>query len=442
MTSPREAAFLSLCSCEEKQKYANLELDATIRRYGFTGADRALYTALLYGVIEKRLTLDYYLSRVATTPPEKMESRVRNILRLGLYQILFMDAIPDRAAVNESVELSKLHSHKGADKFVNAVLRGAIRKKEELVPPSEEKEGAARCLSIRFSLPEWLCESWISMYGRECAGKLAEASCRHPMLTLRVNTLKTDRESVLSLLRRDGIECEPSPIAPYGIRLTSYAAVSDLGVLRDGLCFVQDEASQLCTEAVMAQPGETVVDTCCCPGGKSFGIALSMQNQGFLLSLDLHASKLSLVEEGANRLGIMNLKTRVHNGSHPLAEMLGKADRVLCDVPCSGLGVIAKKPDLREKDPESLAKLPSVQYEILKAGAAYLKPGGRLIYSTCTVNVKENEEVAKRFLSENTSDFEEAPLSVFPDEKEVCMKTLFPFEHDTDGFFLAAFRRK
>ena len=438
---PREAALLSLCSCADSERYSNLELDSSIKKYGFSPADRGLYTVLVYGVIEKRISLDYYIGMLSSVPCEKIEPKIMNILRLGLYQIMYMDRIPGRAAVNESVELCKLHCHRGADGFVNAVLRSAVRRRGELVPPDENTSGAGRYLSVKYGIPEHICVMWTDMYGRDRCEKILGALDAHPYITLRTNTLRTDRDKLIQMLSGIGIESEKTRLSPVGVKLKSYEAVSDIAPLSEGLCFVQDEASQLCSLALGASENEICIDTCACPGGKSFSAAMSMKNTGRLYSLDLHANKLSLVKNGAGKLGINIIETVCHNGSKPHPELIGKADRVLCDVPCSGLGVIAKKPDLRHRASADESRLHETQYAILCAGASYLKPGGTLVYSTCTLNRSENEDIAARFLDTHRGVFKPASLGVFPEEPNATQKTIFPYEFGSDGFFISKFVR-
>lgn len=440
--TPREAALLSLNKCDTQNKYSNLELDASIKKYGLKGADRALYTTLVYGVIERHISLDYYIGLLSTTPVAKMENAVLNVLRLGLYQLLYMDRIPESAAVNESVELSKLHCHKGVSGFVNGVLRSAVRKKDTLVPPDEKDVGEAVHLSIKYSIPQWLCGFWTGMYGREACEKILRSTCTNPKITLRVNTVLTDRESLIKKFEALGISVSKTKISPVGITLNEFVPISALTPMEEGLCYVQDESSQICTLSLGARPGETIADVCCCPGGKSFGIAMEMKNEGKLFCFDLHASKLSLVSKGAEKLGISIIETEVHNGSSPRPELIGKLDRVICDAPCSGLGVIAKKPDLRLKTPGDISRLPEIQYNILKASAGYLKSGGTLVYSTCTLNRAENQEVTQRFMEEHEDKFERVPLGVIPGEEDVCERTIMPNEFSSDGFFIAKFQKK
>ncbi len=432
-TEVREAALLSLLRWEKEEKYVNLEIDAAIRRFGYTGADRRFFTALVYGVVEKTVTLDYLIRCFSSLPFDRIGPEVRMILRLGGYQILFLDRVPDSAAVNESVTLAHKYSNRGAAGFVNGVLRHLVRRKDDLPWP---EPGSDEYRSVRYACPEWLCRMWRTTYGETKCESLLAAFDRHPLPTLRVNTLKTTRKELIDRLSVGGIPCRPTVLSPDGIALTETVPIDDLP-LEEGLCFVQDEASQLCAAAVGARPGETVIDTCACPGGKSFGIGMAMKNEGRLLSFDLRENKLSLVRRGAERLGLTCLKAAAADGTVSDPALRGIADRVLCDVPCSGLGVLAKKPDLRRKKPEDLVRLPAIQYAILESGASYVRPGGTLLYSTCTLRTEENEAVVGRFAAAHP---EFVPSSEGMPFGRASV-TLFPDEHGTDGFFMARFCR-
>ena len=426
----REAAYLSLERCRSGDKFANLELDSAIKKYGFSGADRGFFTALVYGVIERRITLDYVIEHFSSIPLEKLDSKALTLVRLGAYQIIYMSRTPDSAAVNESVELAKRYTNKGISGYVNGVLRSIVRNKEALPCPDRSADQVGY-LSARYSIPRWLCEKWSEDYGEEKAEKILEAVNVNPPITVRVNTLKISREGFIEALAELGIGATPSRYSECGVILQKNVAVGELDALKNGLCFVQDEASQICVSTLGAREGDTVIDTCSCPGGKSFGIAMEMNNVGRLVSLDLHESKLSLVKSGAERLGISIIEAAVHNGSTPREDLIGKADRVLSDVPCSGLGVIAKKPDLRYKSPDDIDRLPEVQRKILESSSTYVKNGGILVYSTCTLNKRENEDVVNGFLSAHP----EFSLS------EQGMRTFFPDTDGTDGFFVAKMKK-
>lgn len=434
----REAAFLSLLRIEKESRYSNLETDLTLKKQNLSDADARLYTRLFYGTLERKLTLDYILSKLTSKPLEKLDREVTALLRLSAYQILYADRIPDSAAVNEGVELCKKY-RKSAAPMVNAVLRRLIREREALAFPSEEKEPVAY-LSAFFSVSPDICALFLDRFGMEETKKLLAAMNETPPTALRVNTLKTSREALAERLRVRGILCEETALSPCGLKVR--AAISDLPELSEGLCFVQDEASQLCTAALNAQPGMTLLDLCACPGGKSFGAAMTMENSGKIVSFDLHANKLPLIEKGAERLGVSILSTAAADARVFLPEWEEKADRILCDVPCSGLGVLAKKPEIRYKDLAESEKLPQIQKDILDNACRYLKKGGRLIYSTCTLLRRENEEIVDGFLASHP-DFEEAPLDLPGNLAAGASRlTLLPHIHGTDGFFIAAIGRK
>lgn len=437
----RDVAFASLLKCEKNQSYPNIEIDSAIEKHGITGVDRAFYTALVYGTIEKKINLDYIIAMFSGRALDKLDKEILVILRMGVYQILYMGSVPDHAACNECVELCKKKGKKSASGFVNAVLRETIRKKESIAYPDREKE-TVKYLSVMYSYPQWLCEMWLKDYGAEKCEALLSALNVAPEMTLRVNPLKSSVEEILIWLGENGIKAEKGRYAKNAVKLLQACPVSALDILKDGRVYVQDEASQLCAEILDARTGDTVIDTCSCPGGKSFSIALNMNNEGRVFSFDLHGNKLSLVEKGARRLGIDIIETKEQDGSSYLKELEQKADRVLVDAPCSGLGVIAKKPDLRYKERSALERLPEIQYRILNASSSYVKKGGILVYSTCTVNKRENEDNFVKFLNENP-EFEALDFDL---GNGICsengMLTLYPDTHGTDGFFISRAKRK
>ena len=429
----RQTALSTLTRCDRNGSYSNLALDAAIRSGDFSPADRGLLTTLVYGVIERRITLDYIIDRLSDRDPDKIDPQVRNILRLGLYQLRYLDRIPAHAAINESVSLATRKS----SGFINALLRSYQRREKEISLPTRE-EGILPYLSVRYSFPEPLCARFIDIFGEERAERLLDAFSVQPPLTIRVNTLKTDRNTLLAQLSSPETAPTASPLSPDGILLGSAAPLHD--GIQKGLFFVQDAASQLCVRTLDARPGHTVIDACCCPGSKSFGAAIDMQNRGRLLSFDLHKSKLSLVSAGAERLGISILETDARDSRHYDPTLEGIADRVLCDVPCSGFGVIAKKPEIRYKDPADSAALPDIQLAILENNCRYVKDGGILVYSTCTVFPEENEENVARFLARHP-EFSPEPFFHGDIQAPCGMLTLTPDEHGTDGFFIAKLRK-
>jgi 16S rRNA (cytosine967-C5)-methyltransferase len=343
---------------------------------------------------------------------------------LGLYQLAFLDRVPDHAAVNETVSLAP----RRARGFVNAILRSFLRRGRSIAPPSRE-DVPVEYLAVRHSVCRPLCRRFLEAFGLERAEAMLAAFGEHPAdVTLRVNTEKITREAFLAELKERGIDAHPTKESRAGVVVRGMP-VTELYGFSEGLFFVQDEASQLCVEALEAERGMQVLDLCACPGSKSFGIALEMQNEGSLLACDLHANKLSLVRTGAERLGLSIIETSAADARNLLPERVGAYDRVLCDVPCSGFGVLGKKPELRYKDPADCAPLAEIQLAIAKTGAAYLKVGGRMVYSTCTVLPEENGENVCRL------------LAACPELRLVRERALYPDTDGTDGFYFAVLER-
>jgi len=415
--TPRALASKLLIQCEKSRSYANLALDAALRRESLAGADAALCAALVYGVIERRRTLDYQLSALLREPLEQLPAEARAALRLGLHQLFFMQRIPPHAAINESVNLAKASPksrHLAA--LVNAVLRKAQAR--GLVMPEGDD---APALSVRCSCPEWLVSLWRESYPGDYIQLLEHTFGDHDTV-LRVNTTKTSAEHLAKLLGAEQVEGLPD-----ALRLSKEGNITRLPGYEDGLFHVQDAAAQICCQALAPQPGDTVLDLCAAPGGKSFTCAEMMQNRGQVIAMDLHAHRVGLIEQGAARLGLTCIEAIQGDARQAGAIFRGKAARVLCDVPCSGLGTIRKKPDIREKMRAELDKLPEMQYDILCAGMRCLAPGGALVYATCTLNPAENEAVCNCFLAEH------------PNFRADPFRTLMPHTHGTDGFFIARF---
>lgn len=405
------------------EQYSNIALDTAIKRNPLSDADRGLLTALVYGVIERKLTLEHILKGLSDRPLEELDGRTHLLLLLGLYQLQYLDRVPDHAAVNETVSLAS----KRTRGFVNAILREHLRRGKRFSLPDPESDPIGY-LSVNYSFGKEICARFLSAFGMERAKNLLDAFNRPSPLTLRVNTLRTSREELLSCLREAGYAAEPTRESEDGIRLPS-APVTSLPGFAQGEFFVQDEASQLCVKALDAKGGMTVLDTCACPGSKSFGIAIRMGNAGSVLSCDLHQNKLSLVESGAARLGISILTTEARDARAEKTEWTESFDRVLCDVPCSGFGVFAKKPELRYKDPKQSEALPGIQSAILQNASRFLKPGGLLVYSTCTLLPEENGENVATFLRTHGE---------FTLLRE---RTLYPDLDGTDGFYFAVLKK-
>lgn len=427
--TPRQLAFTLLQRIEKNDSFLNLALDHALEGSHLSGSDRALASALIYGVTERRLTLDYQIERLSTRPTDSIDPAVRTALRLGLYQLIYLDRIPAYAAISETVDLLPRRSAG----FANAILRAYTRQGALSLP--ERVGNLLPYLSVAYSVCPALASRLLSDYGEERAEAILRGFERPSATTLSTNLLRTTRDELLTRLS----DAVPTEIAPNGI--ITKGSVRELYGFEDGLFFVQDEASQICVEALGAQPNETVMDICACPGSKSFGTAIRMKNQGNVYSYDLHAKKLPLIESGAKRLGITIISTAERDGRTFIPEMEGRADRVLCDVPCSGFGTLSKKPEIRYKDPADMAGLPDIQLAILENACRYVKVGGVLVYSTCTILPAENEENVIRFLAKHP-EFSLTPFSVTSLSVENGMITLFPDTNATDGFFVARMVRK
>ncbi len=423
MENVRKTALTLLGKCADAEQYSNLALDTAIKRGDFSPADRGLLTSLVYGTLERLLTLDYQIERLSSRPLSELDAETKSILRLGLYQLLYLDRVPDHAAVNETVELAPRRTRG----FVNAILRELLRREKRLELPDATSEPMAY-LSVKYSFAEGICAAFVEEFGMLRAESILSAFCTQPPLTLRVNTLKISRAELKKKIAAAGFEAHETTKAASGLLLAS-APVRALPGFDDGWFFVQDEASQLCVEALDAQPGMTLLDACACPGSKSFGAAIEMENRGCVISCDLHKNKLSLVQDGAARLGISIIETEARDARTERDEWKEKFDRVLCDVPCSGFGVFAKKPELRYKEIEKSAALPDIQLAILENAARMLAPGGRLVYSTCTLLHRENGGNIQRF------------LQAHPDFTLLRERTLYPDIDSTDGFYFAVLAR-
>lgn len=423
--TPRSLALDSLMAAERDGRYTNLEINSAIEKHAMSPADKALYTRLVYGVTERRITLDYIISQYSKTPAERLDSDVLCALRLGIYQLVFMDRIPDHAAVGETAGLVT-GSRTG---YVNAVLRSFLRADKKYRMPDESDR--LRYLSVKHSVPEPLVSLFAESVGEAELDDLLSAMNREPHIGLRVNTLKLTPDEAAEKLGGKLSSLVPDVV------LTEVFDDAVRDGIEQGLWFVQDEASRAASLAVRAQKGETVVDTCACPGGKSFSMAIDMCGEGELYSFDLHKNKLSLIDKGAEKLGLTIIRTGARDARKPDGALIGKADRVLCDAPCSGLGVIAKKPDIRYKNMDDIVRLPEIQYDVLCGAAEYVKEGGVLVYSTCTLNKRENEDVASRFIAEHPQFVLERDV-LLPDG----MRTFLPHKDGCDGFFAAKMIRK
>ena len=429
----REAALEALVRCRRDDAWSGAAIDNILNKYALDRRDSALAAKLSLGVLQNSVLCDFYIDYYCKS---KLEPKLRDILRLGVYQLLFLDRIPARAAVNESVALCKKQGLSKASGLVNAVLRKISDNKDSL--PQVPDMGKARHLAIKYSHPEWMAEYLICNKGYEFAKAFLAANNSEPGLDIQVNRLKISSQEYEELLKQKGVEYEAC--APEGCFLLKGGAATELPGFEKGLFYVQDRAARLAAEIAGAGPGMKVLDCCSSPGGKSFASAISMENRGSILSCDIHEKKLRLVKSGAERLGIDIISTEAMDAREFRADLEGAFELVIADVPCSGLGVIAKKPEIRNKSWDSLKGLPLIQRDILENVCRYVSPGGTLLYSTCTILKEENEDVVTAFL-QNHKDFVLESFNICGINAENGMHTFWPNVDGTDGFFAAKLRK-
>lgn len=434
----REAALEALERCRRDKAWSAAAIDGVIRKHGLDSRDGALASRLCLGVLQNQEYCDYYVNLFYNKSASALEPKVRDILRLGVYQLLFMDKIPARAAVNESVALCKTVGMGRATGLVNAVLRRMAENRDTL--PEIPGKGTALYVSRRYSHPLWLAERLIKERGYDFAEAFFAANNEPSGLTIQVNTLKVTMRDYIRALERAEIPFESFEAVPGCLRLPG-GTVTRLPGYEEGLFYVQDRAARAAVLAAGVKPGMKVLDACAAPGGKSFAAAIAMENRGELLSCDISAKKLSLISSGAERLGIHIIRTAQRDARTVDADLSQGFDLVIGDVPCSGFGVIGKRPEIRQKQEAEIAALPAIQAEILENLARFVRPGGVLMYSTCTVLQQENEAIVKGFLEKN-GDFTPEDFQLGDIRSENGMYTFWPHIDGTDGFFAAKLRRR
>jgi len=442
--NPRQAACETLLRIRKEGGFADRLIDIELSNGILSGPDRGLYAELVFGVLRRQGTLDHILQQLLEKPMVELDPLALVILRIGLYQLTCLDRIPESAAVNESVNLAKLITP-GTSGLINAVLRNYLRRRDSISFPDITTNPAAS-IATRHSQPEWLVEQWIEQLGVSEAGLLAEASSQQPPLTLRVNTLRSSRDELLQEFEKQGIEAAPCRFSPDGIAIAGRHTISALPGFEAGLFAVQDEASQMAGRLLGAEPGERVWDACCAPGGKSGHIAQLMDDRGELIATDISRSKLTLVQDNVRRLGISSVSTSVADLHQPDTFPDGSFDRILLDAPCSGLGVIRRNPEAKWRlFSGDITRLAAVQKTLLKNAATRLKPGGTLLYSTCSTSEAENELVVEDFLLHHPEFVLENLNDLFPAWSELFafygMFRVWPHRQGMDGFFAARIKR-
>lgn len=442
MQNPRYLTFKALYKVESESAYSNLILDSFLKNSDFEERDAAFASLLFYGVLEKKLSLDYIISKFSSIRLKKIETKTLIILRMGVFQMIFMDKVPDSAAVNESVKICKKEKLYQSSGFVNGVLRSIARAEERF--PLPDRSNVEKYLSVKYSCPENIVSLWINDYSEECAENILKSLSGRPPVFAKVNTLKIGRNELIEKLKNEGVSAKSVDCLDTALEIKFSGSVSELDAFKNGYLHIQDLSSQICCELLSPKAGDVISDICSAPGGKAFNIAERMSGDGRVHCYDIHEHKLKLIKSSANRLGIDNIDVKMRDalGDVPV-EM---SDRILCDVPCSGLGILRRKPEIRYKTDTGMDSLPDIQYKILENSAKYLKTGGVLVYSTCTLHRAENGDIISRFLSEH-SDFEPYELSLPSGiertiDEPSSMLTLFPQTNNTDGFFISAVKKR
>lgn len=432
--SARQIAFEILLKIENDNAYSNIAVDSAIKAYNPNSTDCAFISRLVYGVVERKITLDYAISKYLNSSLNRLKKPVLVALRLGAYQILFADKIPQSAAVNESVKIVKDNKCGFASGMVNAVLRKIANDGLSFSEDMSESE----LISVTYSVPKDFANLIIHHYGLDNAKKFFSCALESKKIYIRVNTVKITPENLKKELENEGV-CVKETVLTDAFEITFNGAVYNLEAYKNGYFHVEDISSQLCVKALELFEGATAIDVCAAPGGKSFAIAECMNNNGTLYSCDIYPQRTDLITKGAKRLGLDCIKPAVNDAS-VFNENFPLADRVLCDVPCSGLGIIGKKPEIKYKKLDEIKSLLPIQKAILETSSRYVKVGGRLVYSTCSVNPNENRKICDAFLKEH-GEFKS--VRVLPEVERTVDEgdylTLFPHTNNCDGFFIAAF---
>ncbi|MDQ0193171.1 16S rRNA (cytosine(967)-C(5))-methyltransferase RsmB [Paenibacillus wynnii] len=444
----REVALDVLVRVDEQGAYSNLLLNSSLQKSGLSREDAGLATELVYGTISRLITLDFVLEQFVSKGIVKLQPWVRSLLRLSLYQIMYLDRIPSHAAVNEAVNISKKRGHQGISGMVNGVLRSVLRAGDLPVLPENLSE--AKRISLQHSHPLWMVKRWITEYGAEIAEAMCTANNEPPAVSVRVNTTMISPEKLLNEMQEQGLNALASEVSPYGIVVKGGGNMALTSWYRDGYLSIQDESSMLVAEAVAPEPGMKVLDCCAAPGGKTAHMAELMKDEGYVYANDLHLHKAKLISDQAERLGLESIVT----GSADAMDLDSTCehssfDRILLDAPCSGLGVIRRKPDLKwRKEPEDVASIAALQKGLLESVSKLLKPGGLLVYSTCTTEQAENGDIVTSFLDMNP-DFSAVTFSssIWGRLQETALARgegiqILPNHFGSDGFFISCLQRR
>ncbi|HBC92962.1 MAG TPA: 16S rRNA (cytosine(967)-C(5))-methyltransferase RsmB [Pelotomaculum sp.] len=446
--SARGLALRVLIDFEQDGAYANLALNKILEKYRPGKLDRAFATELSYGALRSLNTLDWVLSQFVSQPLDRQPLAVRNILRLGVYQLMFMDRVPPAAACNEAAELARQYGHQGVVRFVNGVLRNVARRLGDIQYPALEEDPVEH-IALKYSHPVWLVKRWLEEFGLEDTIAICRADNKPAPNTIRTNTLKINRDNLADRLAREGLSVVKTGLAPEGLYLDGFLSFGSLDSFREGLFQVQDESSMLAGRALMPPPGSFVIDACGAPGGKTTHLAQLMGNRGRILAFDIYPHKLDLIKENCARLGVGMVEAAFGDARELPAELHGRADFVLVDAPCSGLGVLRRRPDARwRKDPGEIPAVVQLQSQILESASRCVKDGGVLLYSTCSITHEENLGQVEDFLNRHPEFGLEGLGATLPGELDnngtlrQGYVQLYPGNHGMDGFFIARMRKK
>ena len=432
----REIAYKVLLDIEKNKNYSNMAINKHFKDVKMSNQDRGLATEIIYGVIENKYYIDYMIDKLSKVKTNKMEIYVKTLLRMGIYQIMFLNSISDYAAVNETVNLAKKKNSKVSG-FINGILRNVIRQKEEIGKVKTKDD--VDYLSIKYSYDKWMIRNWMIHFGKEFTEELLEANNERPNIYLRTNTLKITRDELIKKLEKQNIKAEKVNVVEEAIKVEHLKDIENNSLYKEGLFTVQDVSSMLVGKVMNPKENSLVLDVCSAPGGKTTHMATLMNNTGQVVSRDIYDHKLKLIKAASKRLGLTNVDVEEFDGMKLDRESIGKFDYVLADVPCSGLSIIRRKPEIKYKEKEEFRQLPPIQKKILENASKYVKVGGTLIYSTCTIQDSENIDVVNEFLQKN-KNFELVPIkevNVDLENQEKGYMKIYPNVHNMDGFFIS-----
>ena len=432
----REIAYKVLLDIEKNKNYSNMAINKHFKDVKISNQDRGLATEIIYGVIENKYYIDYMIDKLSKVKTNKMEIYVKTLLRMGIYQIMFLNSISDYAAVNETVNLAKKKNSKVSG-FINGILRNVIRQKEEIGKVKTKDD--VDYLSMKYSYDKWMMRNWMIHFGKEFTEELLEANNERPNIYLRTNTLKITRDELIKKLEKQNIKAEKVNVVEEAIKVEHLKDIENNNLYKEGLFTVQDVSSMLVGKVMNPKENSLVLDVCSAPGGKTTHMATLMNNTGQVVSRDIYDHKLKLIKAASKRLGLTNVDVEEFDGMKLDRESIGKFDYVLGDVPCSGLGIIRRKPEIKYKEKEEFRQLPPIQKKILENASKYVKVGGTLIYSTCTIQDSENIDVVNEFLQKN-KNFELVPIkevNVDLENQEKGYMKIYPNVHNMDGFFIS-----